>query len=1361
MLKSLLSLVLLSFAFAASAELAPWLPEPAKIKRANVITISDIPNGPSRYITASKVTRSLNGIWKISKLETARKPFEDNADIKKGFQLSNFNDSKWDKIAVPLNWYKKYPKKQTQSVPYVKGWYRTDFKLTSSDLEHRRIILKFGVIGYEALLFLNEKEIGRHKGDFTSFEIDATKAAKIGKNVLSIRVFTDQGTRGGLSNVTHAYGSQWAINNIKGGIWQSVFLSLEPEIRIGKILITPRVTKKLIEVDYTIINHTGKKLKTKLFAQITPAIRIDADKISGHMKLSLKLNPGVNTGTFKVYLPNAHFWSVDDPYLYFLTLHIKENGKVISSDSVRFGYRNFKTKNGKFYLNGKEIYLFGQNIPSVNYGGHGRSDSEEAKLFEKKIRLFRELGYVIVRNAHMPILPKMLEIADEYGLMVYYEWAWSFTTSLDIKSFRKNNIAEVREFVDAAYNHPSVVMWVMGNEIRHQGKPEIVKLLNEQVQLVRKLDKSGRPVNTFSGAGGWMNYGENKLETDLHDMHNYTGIYNPWTTMMDTFKNQYEGELRIYGEKKRLSRPLISWENVGYSWGAYVDSKFKRGNVKQYATYMGKPTSWGSPNGVGFTGSVPLFKALGHNFGPWAQTLYGHRIFELFRLNPNFSGFAPWFSPIPASTLWTQLIYPSLYSNNFLFPRNLFIGDKSEWNLELVNDGDESYRNFTLLLSVIDNKNKETQIGMVSVPELKAHSRFSSKYMLAIPKSLSVGNCQLRLSVIADKQLIARNYYDIYLQKRSILTRKIIPSRSVYVMDTKAPKNVAELTSILKNFGIDFKLVDSVKKIKNPGLLIVPAEIFEEHKLSLNTPSIVHFLRDMGGTLLVLEQKNLKSRFPGNQMLMPHSSTFVDQVSPEHPIFSGLDYQNFDTWNTSDHGFLIYASFIPYIHNAIAIKGPTFSHTNLGNAIVEAIDGKGRLILSQLAATNNRKSDSVAATYLYNLLNYAVGSSYWENALLLEESEQEYVVKDEQLSVIDLKPYANVPFKDKTNNDGQGGWTDQGKNDFRMMPIGRQKAAGITFSIIDPTQNNEKSCLVLRGTKRPRFPAAIKGIQVGRRLSRIFFLHTAGWGGAGFAGAYRIHYADGTSTDYRIMGRDNIGDWWQMGALPNAKVGIVRKNLLDHEVGTYVASWDNPRLKTIIKSIDFLSVQAVSGNDINWMPVDTPIPILIAATGETLNDRAVNLLGDAFRQATKSKEIGSSLEGKVKIIKNGNNTKLLVQFPACRGKDVPAVRIAFDPSKIGKNYTYLSCWIKSSENGIVQFVLAEKNWKGTYSGDISIRGNGQWRKYRLMFNRNLLKWGSICQDNLRGELFLFARSKRTLGAPRPELSFEIKDIMFE
>jgi len=169
--------------------------------------------------------RSLNDrAWKFSGVVNSSTP--DDAGLDPASFQPGFDDGKWDNISVPLNWYVQYPKAYQSpgefKDPYFKGCYRRKLTLTSADLAGRRVILHFGVIGYEAELYVNGREAGGHHGDFVPWDVDITPWVRVGENTVAIRVVSDFG----ITPAVHTYGSQWARNNFKAGLWQEVYLRL-------------------------------------------------------------------------------------------------------------------------------------------------------------------------------------------------------------------------------------------------------------------------------------------------------------------------------------------------------------------------------------------------------------------------------------------------------------------------------------------------------------------------------------------------------------------------------------------------------------------------------------------------------------------------------------------------------------------------------------------------------------------------------------------------------------------------------------------------------------------------------------------------------------------------------------------------------------------------------------------------------------------------------------------------------------------------------------------------------------------------------------------------------------------------------
>lgn len=140
--------------------------------------------------------------------------------------------------------------------------------------------------------------------------------------------------------------------------------------------------------------------------------------------------------------------------------------------------------------------------------------------------------------------------------------------------------------------------------------------------------------------------------------------------------------------------------------------------------------------------------------------------------------------------------------------------------------------------------------------------------------------------------------------------------------------------------------------------------------------------------------------------------------------------------------------------------------------------------------------------------------------------------------------------------------------------------------------------MIVRGEKRPEFPGSIRNIRVNRKFRALYFLHTAGWGNNSLCGYYRIRYADGSCVDFPLAGGRNIADWWMPKDLPEAPVGIRRIGSDGHEIGFYVAKWENPHPEKMIDAIDFCAASRNDEGEIDYINLQSPVPALAAVTGE-------------------------------------------------------------------------------------------------------------------------------------------------------------------
>ncbi len=1378
--------LLLAAAALPAAELAPYIPALKPLPGMSFIQPEEVAATFRERVvrpTESRTVRSLDGMWKFSGLVCSDRPFGLEADLDQGFDRESFDDSKWESIKVPLNWYNdprySYQKFYREKEPFVKGWYRRTFELAPEELDLHRIRLNFGVIGYSGKLYVNGRAAGASHGDFVPVSFDITDFVKPGRNTIALRVDSDFGPPPGSDiKITRTYGAKWWYENVKGGLWQPVSLSIEPQIRFEALRVTPLLSEQSIRIDYEIENHFSAVKRLSLECAVTDALREKANMVNSTAEFgALNLKPGLNSGSLVMKLDSPVLWSPERPQLYFLTAVLNDSqreGEVVAAECVRFGVRDFRTAGTGFELNGRPVYLFGENIHSTKYGGYDRTPAEERRLIEEYIGALKRQGYVMLRTAHMPAIPLVYEVADELGMMIYDEWSWSFTSSnIDEAQFESNNLDELRRFIRRDYNHPSVVMWSLANEVKHASNPVTQRQLSRQVELVRSLDVQKRPVGVFSGSANWDHYGRTKFDTDFLDLHSYHGLVDlPWPAFARHIDHIYRGCAEIYGDGKTLAIPLIAWEFVGYSWGNRLDASFRMGDVDAYAKYATKKFSWGQPEGIGYSGAVGLAPLLDPERGlPYAMDRQGGRLLELVRQEPRIQGFAPWFSVtnLTQPPRWTQKVYGGLrLAGSLLPPRNVFADTEYNWEFYMVNNSSENLRAGKVRFSLVDSAGKSWTLDTVPTAPLAVGRLFSIPVELEIPRRVTPGEAQLRITLFdADRNEIGRNYANVSVESREILTEPLKPGRRVALLDVGNGDTVLE--KILETLEIPFRKLPLSADPDGCEVVLIPPDSRATGKLVYDQEKFSRWL-EKGGILVVFEQHSGTLPVFDNYQYANDPNAYVDLVLPDHPLFAGMRQSQFDLWPEAPEGNVITTAISPYSVNALAVKGPFLYRMSIGTGIFEATAGRGRVLASQLDATSLWGRDSGASRYVRNLLEYVVNKPQVRTARPAAVTAAPlYRMNESRAVFVDLGPYANRSFSDEKDGDGEGGWLDQGRNDFREMPLGRITAAGIPFHVIDPAKNENRGCLVLRGSARPSFPAAIRGIKVGERISRLFFLHTSGWSNDAEAGRYVIHYADGTQAEFLLQGGRNIGDWWQCRQLPEAKVGFTRKNAVGGEVGFFVAEWNNPKPEVQIESIDFLSAIRGDAGGVDWVKSEAAVPVLAAITGERVGAGMYMLYSGT--ETPPKKWWGMAWRGgdapsfrEVETLPGAPAPRALeVKLPAGRDGGVPVVSTPVEPAKLPAEAGTLSFWIRVETPGVIDLVLPSKDWKSLRMATLTLeKKGGAWQRIALDLSKDFQFTGpAFPLSEMRGEFYLYNGMNQQRSYPRPATAFEITRIAID
>ncbi|MEK6645731.1 MAG: beta-galactosidase trimerization domain-containing protein [Candidatus Firestonebacteria bacterium] len=210
------------------------------------------------------------------------------------------------------------------------------------------------------------------------------------------------------------------------------------------------------------------------------------------------------------------------------------------------------------------------------------------------------------------------------------------------------------------------------------------------------------------------------------------------------------------------------------------------------------------------------------------------------------------------------------------------------------------------------------------------------------------------------------------------------------------------------------------------------------------------------------------------------------------------------------------------------------------------------------------------------------------------EKKRNFEVNPNNCWTVDIRKWTNRDFVDRVEGDGEGGWTDQGRqNSLEEMDYGIQTLLNVPYDIIRPDFNRDTSCIVMSSKSMKGGIEKVEGISVNKQAKRLFFLHVSAWTGGQRESSHKyiIHYSDKTKIEQDIysdsMNPENaqIADWWNPKDL-NDKVRVGWKNSKDR--GLYIYEWRNPNPEKIVETIDIISFNTQL------------VPIILAITGEKL-----------------------------------------------------------------------------------------------------------------------------------------------------------------
>ncbi|NVK52351.1 MAG: DUF4981 domain-containing protein [Flavobacteriaceae bacterium] len=514
--------------------------------------------------------KSLNGLWKFKWVKNpAKRPTT--------FMNPKVNVTNWKNIKVPSNWevegfgvpiyvnhqyefsdYKAmvaddmelvdriYPKNPGK-VPHTYnpvGSYRRDFTIDKS-WNGKEIFLHIGAMKSGGFVWLNGKYIGYSQGSKLPSEFNITKAAKRGKNTIAIQIF--RWTDGSYLEAQDF----WRIS----GIERDVYIYAQPKVRIQdfEVVSTLDASYKngVLELDINLQNHNKRAKEIVVSYQLFDNKNI---LVENNKNLSIKGNS--NTVSFKTIVNTVKPWSAEHPNLYSLRIITKDTkDKIIEITEHKIGFRSVEIKNGLLLVNGQRITLKGVNAHEADPNtGHVLSES----VLLKDVQMWKENNINAVRLAHYPRSSRFYELCDLYGIYVVdeanieshgmYYGKYSLAKK---ENWTKAHVDRMLRMVKRDKNHPSVIIWSMGNEAGNG------TIFYQGYKAIKKLDKSKRPVQ----------YERTYKERDINlfDMDWNTDIIVPQYPSPATFEKI---------GKNQTDRPFIPSEYahaMGNSTGNFAD----------------------------------------------------------------------------------------------------------------------------------------------------------------------------------------------------------------------------------------------------------------------------------------------------------------------------------------------------------------------------------------------------------------------------------------------------------------------------------------------------------------------------------------------------------------------------------------------------------------------------------------------------------------------------------------------------------------------------------------------------------------------------------------------------------------------
>lgn len=553
----------------------------------------------------------------------------------------SLDDRQWQSVRVPHDWAISGPFDLNQDMQFVQviedgekepklrtgrtgalpatgvGWYRRKLHLPA-DQKGKRVYVEFDGVMSNAQVYLNGRYISGRPYGYSSFSLDLTGLFSFGKdNVLAVRVENKP-------EMSRFYTG--------AGIYRPVRLVCTSSVHVahwGTYVTTPQISsgKAVVKIETSVENFDEKVDKVRLLTEIY-------DKEGKCVARTSSVRKGKEQPlrfVQKCTVSQPSLWSPDTPTLYTAVSKVYVEDELCDTYRTDFGFRTLKFDKEKgFFLNGERMKLKGVCLHH-DLGPLGAAVNTRA--IERQLEMLKEMGCNAIRTSHNPPAVELLDLCDRMGIMVqveaFDEWKMGKCTNGYNTLFDKWAERDLTDLIHRDRNHPSVIMWSIGNELREQDAADGGKVAQFLTDIVHREDPTrpstagfnnhwGAITNGLADAVDLVGFNYKHFDyVNKHKEHPEYVLYGSETSSAVSSRGVYKFPVRDNWEPWYNDYQVSSYDMDYVPWGSAPDTEFAQQDDNDFLLgefvwtgfdYLGEPSPYGegAPSRSSYFGIIDL-----------------------------------------------------------------------------------------------------------------------------------------------------------------------------------------------------------------------------------------------------------------------------------------------------------------------------------------------------------------------------------------------------------------------------------------------------------------------------------------------------------------------------------------------------------------------------------------------------------------------------------------------------------------------------------------------------------------------------------------------------------------------------------